>query len=287
MTSLIVQDGSESAVVERTPLLVTYDPKAIGQGVDAAIAAKWAYDIPQGIGAGIEGAQEGQRLLASMGEVIQLDFVEIEAETADTSYWKAGATRWILNPDDPTQRIFGGNTIIHKEQPKYEKHNEEWMRRHPGQPELYLNPHWRAIGSSKAARNAILDLTPGNVRAAIVKAGLTAQQQLRQGSRGPQRQPEASTPGAATAAAAPPATARVTTDEQEAKATALIERYSREQKSGGLTQVLANAKEAWPGAVNPQTGRFNYRMLPDASTVDEFLTMLETGLEAAPTGDVA
>lgn len=280
MTSLVPVTDSEGALDLRTPMLLTYDPTAIGKGVDAAVAAKWAYDVTNATGVGIEGAQEGQRLLASMGEVIQVDFCKCESETAETSFWTAGATRWILDPENPERRIFGGNTIVHKEQPKFEKHSAKYMREHPNEPEMYPNPHWRAIGSSKATRNAILDLTPGNVRAAIMKAGLVAQKQLRPGGYRQDERGEAPRQQAPAPQQKAPETPRVVTPEQEARYTDLIRRYTEAGQTGALSQVAQNAAQAWPMAIRESTGRFAFSQLPDTQAVEEFLSMLELGLES-------
>jgi hypothetical protein len=281
-TSLAVIDSTTGELVEQKPLLVAYDTRAIAKGVAPDVAAKWAYDLGSGgKGVGIEGAQEAQRMLASFGEVIQIDEVDLDPrmeQTAKMSYWYAKATRWILDPEDPTKRVFAGNTICHRSQSKVEQHSDDWMRRHnaPESEREYENPHWYTIGSAKAARNAILDLAPANVRTAIREAGLEAARRLKSGYRPQEEERQGTRVQAKPAAPAAPQDAlpndpppSTVTDEQRATIQGCVQSLVDAQVPFG--PIKAEAADKWPYAA--VDGVFQYGQLR-GDDVQAFIELL-------------
>ncbi len=273
--SLAVIDHMTGELVEQRPLMVAYDTAALAKGVAPDVAAKWAYDLgSQGRGVGIEGAQEAQRMLASYGEVIELDSVDLVSEDDRTSMWVAKATRWQLNPEDPTKRAKTGNHIAWKSQSKWENHSDSWMREHPGQEREYFNVHWAAIGSAKASRNVILDLAPANVRTAIREAGLAAQRALKAANR---RNQDEAPPRRVQAIPRPPVAPQDTlpqepeglSEEQLATVKGLI--ASLVDAGIGFAEIKRGAAENWPYAVGD--GGFSYGKLR-AADVPAFIELL-------------
>lgn len=216
MTNLTVVTGDHSVVEQRPVLLVEYDAAAIAKGVDVELVSNWAYNLGAtgGRGVSVRGAEEGARQMASTGEVLRVEKCELVRDDEREAFFNATCRRYVINPETG-QEIGLDQQTRGKRVPKYEM-------RADGSGEYFVK-NWYEVGLVKAARNVTLSMMPGNVKTALLKAGLDAKAQLNAGARpqgggsrqqqrpqqqaqrpangGPQAQPTASAPGSGPAPA--------------------------------------------------------------------------------------
>jgi hypothetical protein len=127
-----------------------------------AILREYVYAFKQSgqmiYGLGVDGAEACKRELAKTGEVIREDDIVLMKEDAETAYFKAFASRWVIRENKEEKRL---DTVVElKRQPKF-------ITRRNG--ELEANPFWFEQGGSKAMRNAILNLIPEDIKQRVVR----------------------------------------------------------------------------------------------------------------------
>lgn len=224
------EDPRVTALTTAPVMALTYDAQQLVQGVSPEIAAKWIYDISAGgqdddgnalriRGIGGQGAQEGVRLLAGKGEIIRVEECVIVDQNADEAFFQATAARYVMSPETGEVRGPFDTTTRGKRVPKYIERR--------GGVKGGPDKDWYSKGLTKATRNVILAMLPGNVKTAILGAGLAAQGALPPAQRqrptgrtvrqSPPAQPIAPPVTASAIAAAPADEAAVMTLLQEAQ----------------------------------------------------------------------
>jgi len=176
MTNLTIVKGDHSQVEIRPVLLVAYDAAAISKGVDPELVASWAYNLGNtgGKGVTIRGAEEGSRAMASMGEILRVETCEMVSQDEREALFTATCRRYVINPES-------GQEIALDQQTRGKRVSKYEMRA-DGSGE-YFNKNWYEVGLVKASRNAVLAMMPGNVKTALLKAGLDAKAELGSGQR--------------------------------------------------------------------------------------------------------
>lgn len=166
MTSLVVRGQTDMEISERPVLLVEYDAQQLSAGVDPAIAAKWAYNLPGiGQGVGVRGVEEGTRAMASRGEVIRVDQVVVVHQDEREAFFSATASRYVVGTDGSEVKL--DSQTRGKRVPKWEPTADKRGE--------YFVKAWYELGVVKASRNAALAMMPSNVKTALLRAGLDAQ----------------------------------------------------------------------------------------------------------------
>lgn len=199
-------DEMTTALALPPVLALAYDAAALTRGVDPEIAASWVYDFNAGGGDGTvkgiggAGAAEGVRLLAAKGEIIRVVECVLVRDDDEEALFQATAKRFVINPET-MQEIELDTLTRGKRQPKKQARRDG---------SLVFDKDWYSKGITKATRNVVLAMTPGNVKTAILRAGLAAKGSLPapQQSQQQQRRPQPQTPArqAAAAIAGPTAT---------------------------------------------------------------------------------
>ena len=275
MTSLVVRDA-DNLPAGRAVLLVEYDAQAISKGVDPAVAAKWAYDLPGGggTGVGVRGAEEGVRLLASHGESIRVDDVRLEYQDDREAFFIATASRYVFT--DAGVEIKLDSQRRGKRIPKFEQHSPNYMRDHPREPHEYFNKNWYEVGVSKAARNAALALMPSNIKSALLKAGLDAAA-AEKAKRPPQQESRRQAPASRQSA---PVEGEVI----EHGATQQAEARSQGEAVGGTPAESTSPSLRWAEPAAPPPAVCDHEATMDEKTA--LLTCSKCGviLEEAPPG---
>jgi hypothetical protein len=181
MTNLTVVTGDHALIEQRPVLLVEYDAAAISRGVDTELVAKWAYSLPGSGGKGvtIRGAEEGARAMASRGEILRVETCEMVSQDDREAFFTATCRRYVINPETG-QEIALDQQTRGKRVPKYDMKAD-------GSGEYFVK-NWYEVGLVKASRNAVLAMMPGNVKTALLRAGLDAKA-LPAGQGGQPRQP--------------------------------------------------------------------------------------------------
>lgn len=177
MTNLSVVKGDHALVEQRPVLLVEYDAAAISKGVDVELVSNWVYNLGStgGRGVTVRGAEEGARQMASRGEILRVEHCELVREDEREAFFNATCRRYVINPETG-QEIALDQQTRGKRVPKYDMKAD-------GSGEYFVK-NWYEIGLVKAARNATLAMMPGNVKTAMLKAGLDAKAQLNTGGAG-------------------------------------------------------------------------------------------------------
>lgn len=176
MTNLTVVSGDHALVEQRPVLLVQYDARKISEGVDVELVANWAYNLGNtgGRGVSVRGAEEGTRQMAAQGEVLRVETCELVRDDEREAFFTATCRRYVINPETG-QEIGLDQQTRGKRVPKYEMKAD-------GSGEFFVK-NWYEVGLVKAARNVTLAMMPGNVKTAMLRAGLDAKAQLNAGAR--------------------------------------------------------------------------------------------------------
>lgn len=176
MTNLTVVTGDHALVEQRPVLLVEYDAAAISKGVAVELVSNWAYNLGDTGGKGVStrGAEEGARQMASRGEVLRVEHCELVRDDEREAFFTATCRRYVINPETG-QEIGLDQQTRGKRVPKYEMRSN-------GSGEYFVK-NWYEVGLVKAARNVTLAMMPGNVKTALLKAGLDAKAQMNAGAR--------------------------------------------------------------------------------------------------------
>ena len=132
----------------------------MGRAAEAMVYSFLVHGKPV-YGLSVKAAEECKRHLASRGEVIEIDSLDLHIPSMgeghhEEAVFRAKGSRWAVRHDEMGERrVQLDNMIVLVNQAK-------WMHRQDGR--TTFNEHWLRVGQSKAIRNLILHLVPETIK---------------------------------------------------------------------------------------------------------------------------